>query len=285
MTNAYLPTSSVSIYDPCIPTNQDSYLWSIHICQPSSISMIHEYLSTKLNMHLWPMHTYPQAHVYDSCIPTNHKSITRPDQKIKARLALCSQCNSSQCLLPLPCLLAVTDDRIEAGLFKLQPLLLYFIRQLQHHLPQPSLLACITASKLIKLDSRLRCCISSSSSSTISHCPPPRMHNRIEADHIRFQPAMLNCIQQPSSNWGTISTLLACITAVQLIPWGSSLCCWITSSNCSTIYESYIHLSIRFNHPLIYAFIYLSTIYWFIHSSQSPMTHRLISSFIDLSII
>ena len=100
------------------------------------IPMIHQYLPTK-------------THIYDSCIPTNYESIARPDQEIKAQLALCSQWNNSQCLLPLPCLLAVTDDRIEAGLIELQPLLLHLIQQLQHHLPLS---------------------------------PPYRMHKRIEAD-------------------------------------------------------------------------------------------------------
>ena len=95
------------------------------------IPMIHQYLPTK-------------THIYDSCIPTNYESIARPDQEIKARLALCSQWNNSQCLLPLPCLLAVTDDRIEAGLIKLQPLSLHLIQQLQNHLPLPCLSACIT---------------------------------------------------------------------------------------------------------------------------------------------
>ena len=53
-----------------------------HFCEdgdsPRSLPMIHPYLPTK-------------THIYDSCIPTNYESIARPDQEIKAQLALCSQ--------------------------------------------------------------------------------------------------------------------------------------------------------------------------------------------------
>ena len=126
------------------------------------IAMIHAYQPNKLHIY-GPFIPANQLHIYDSCIPTNYESIARPGQKIKARLALCSQSNNGQCLLPLPCLLAVTNDRIEAGFIKLQPVLLHLIAQLQHHLPLTSLLACITALKLIALGSNLCCCITSSS--------------------------------------------------------------------------------------------------------------------------
>ena len=58
------------------------------------------------------------------------------------------------CYIPR-CLLAVNDDRIEAGLMKLESLLLHVIQQLQHHLPLSSVSASITASKLIKSEFQL----------------------------------------------------------------------------------------------------------------------------------